>query len=789
MYPTLSDRVFGVLDGIVTKDNSYKAWGWAFLRKPDNLHVSAKFRIVIGKLNEEKSYLPIEGIERSDVVSHFYRIEVLKCGWEFTIDDITDVLYIQFQIQNEEDSFINVFQFSLIKHDESPKILDYVIFNSDDSNKELIKLRLQELGKGIVNEFVLIHHAKDLAIVDEIINSSLELIIPLEIDSNNIYHTIYLYVVNNVRHQDIMLLGNSTFLPRRSLLKNIFAINEMMETYQSQFCAVLLHKSFMYNFNWLLSEEVETPGTILIYGMKRGDVFNLLRTSGITTIVKTIPHAGWEMQNFNLTDSLIPYAKIGVNFNTLSYLKIFSEEEDDELPLGVKLQTNLTMVTSKVLRKIASIKSDAQRVFNLLILFDRLQKEVKSAIHDSCDLFRLPELRVRVLIELSRNIYMFIKELTNNPLKLKLIEFGRTALKQAILLDIYMGSDSIRNLNFYALEEEKEVEDRIVVFYQRQCIEDLARTIYFSLKRLYPKFKIEITNTLINPNSNILHILFDMEGGPFYLRNFEMPLKYIVYQVEQAFNVGAPVSLFPPIFINIMKNAIRVWDFSPVNCNILKDRVGITNIISFPIPYEVEAYDYLSLAEEFCFNSNLEVAPVLLEMREGYALSEESLEITPILEEVEFNEPIVLIIARNNKRREDLIEQFKIELNKIDKVTKVIWIKDIYGTQRIGAFKAAKIILNIHGGNPSCLEQVRLISALAFGVNIVSERSDDKEMDSLYESVVSFVDYDDIISMAKLCSIDGFVDKRANFPTFLDSVKLESFRSVIELGLSSQNES
>jgi hypothetical protein len=246
----------------------------------------------------------------------------------------------------------------------------------------------------------------------------------------------------------------------------------------------------------------------------------------------------------------------------------------------------------------------------------------------------------------------------------------------------------------------------IVIYNNNRTFTEIINSISEILNK--NGIKTEITN-VINEKDKNLYILFGMNN---YFG--ELPPNYIVFQFEQtAVNIERP--WFNERYINIMRGALEIWDYSLRNIQNLK-KYGLKNFKYVPL----------------CYSKSID-------------------RIINVEPEID-----VLFYGSINERREDLYNRFIKE-----GVSAQFYWNSLWGEELDKKIAKAKIVLNIHFYEEPILETSRLQYLLCNRKFIISERSCDPILDFEYSNYIVFSDIQDIVSMCKLYLLDD--EKRNNF--------------------------
>lgn len=170
-----------------------------------------------------------------------------------------------------------------------------------------------------------------------------------------------------------------------------------------------------------------------------------------------------------------------------------------------------------------------------------------------------------------------------------------------------------------------------------------------------------------------LYILFNVHAVEVH--KLRLPEKYIVIQLEQCH-----MDAFTPEYINNLKKAVEIWDYSIVNQSYLK-RLGINNTTLIQVGF-VE---------------------------------------TPHVDQDVF-EYDILFIGTPNLRRQHILEFLQSSGLK----TRIV--NHIWEDKKFHVMTKARINLNIHFNNTSILETIRLMSLLNHGCFVITEEGLDPEL-------------------------------------------------------------
>src|SRR3989338_10354437 len=238
----------------------------------------------------------------------------------------------------------------------------------------------------------------------------------------------------------------------------------------------------------------------------------------------------------------------------------------------------------------------------------------------------------------------------------------------------------------------------IYILYDSSMFDEIAEQIHQSL------LSQKVNNSIINkiPSSN------DIDSGDIYiilgLSNMDLDLTgqtYVVYQFEQTTCRVDGQSWFTgehgQQYIQQLKNAQGIYDYSPLNVKNLS-AAGITA-------------ELLPLKWSPCLENVTQLGRKDID---------------------------VLFMGTENDRRNTIFAQFK------DKKIKLVTTNSAYRNHKNSLISSSKIVLNIHYYDNSILEIARLYHLISNGVFVISERSTDLELNSIYEQYVIFSDTEKI---------------------------------------------
>ena len=189
------------------------------------------------------------------------------------------------------------------------------------------------------------------------------------------------------------------------------------------------------------------------------------------------------------------------------------------------------------------------------------------------------------------------------------------------------------------------------------------------------------------------------------------PPNYIIYQFEQANsyflnhkNEKEYNYIFNDKYIDILKNAKQIWDYSTKNIEWLSTHIKIKNIIHIPI----------------CFDNNL--------------INHKN---NTIQKDID-----ILFFGSLNKKRKNILNELQ---KRNSNLIIVIKNNDCWEDELLNLILRSKIILNIHYYENAILEMHRLSYLLNNKSFIISEDILDKKQMNTFENSLIFSPYDKII--------------------------------------------
>jgi hypothetical protein len=237
----------------------------------------------------------------------------------------------------------------------------------------------------------------------------------------------------------------------------------------------------------------------------------------------------------------------------------------------------------------------------------------------------------------------------------------------------------------------------LYVYYENITFHDLAQELTSNFQSL--GYQAELTSTISRQNYLDLYIIFGMN-------DFNSPItppNYIVYQLEQT--TGQDESnWFSETYLNHLRKAIAVWDYSLINYQNLK-KLGVKNIEYVPI-------QYLRTCDQ------IQQRP-------------------PTQKDID-----IFFFGSMTERRQQLLDE--LQRRGLNVVVKT----NIWKEERNEFIARSKFILNIHYYQNSILETTRLSYLLSNNCHVISETSQDVLLDRWHQKYIKFSSYD---GLADLC--------------------------------------
>lgn len=266
----------------------------------------------------------------------------------------------------------------------------------------------------------------------------------------------------------------------------------------------------------------------------------------------------------------------------------------------------------------------------------------------------------------------------------------------------------------------------LYIYFENVVFQEIA----YELKSFFQEKQIAVrlTSEIEIDNYLDLYIILGMNDFSSPI----VPNNYIVYQLEQT--TGNDESKwFNSTYLNYLKNALAVWDYSLINYQNLR-KLEIKNVDYVPL-------QYMRTVDKINHKPN----------------NEKDIDI--------------FFYGSFNERRLKILESLK------QKGMKVIFKNNIWKAEREDLISRSKILLNIHYFEHSILETVRLSYLLSNNCNIISEVSQDPILDKWHKSYIEFAKYEELVDVCcKAISKWNSVDIQNEH---LKEYKLQNYHSKI----------
>ena len=239
----------------------------------------------------------------------------------------------------------------------------------------------------------------------------------------------------------------------------------------------------------------------------------------------------------------------------------------------------------------------------------------------------------------------------------------------------------------------------IFILYNDIVFFDIAITLHEYLTS--EKYACElIVNYDGTQRDSDLYIIFGLNR---YIEGQTLPNNYIVYQLEQTNRSD----WFTSGYINRLKGAIEVWDYSTLNVRNLKDMFDVSAKFVPILPYDTGYTDNQT--------------PTMLQSNN-----------------------LTLFLGALNDRRQNILDKLE---SLDDNIHLNVGKYNLWGKERDEQIRKSLICINIHFYNDAILETTRLVHMLSLGAFVISERSSDIALDEILSKHVIFADSpDDLIN-------------------------------------------
>ncbi len=262
--------------------------------------------------------------------------------------------------------------------------------------------------------------------------------------------------------------------------------------------------------------------------------------------------------------------------------------------------------------------------------------------------------------------------------------------------------------------------------------DDIAQVIKGSLSE-----KARIV-TSFKGNHSLSKSIYIILGANDLYEDIPKDCHYIVYQFEQISSNNSELTWFTDKYLDILKNAIQIYDYSNVNCKLLKNKFDLDS-------------EWLPLRYH----------PILGSRDDEFKSTNKKYDI--------------LFCGSINNRRKILLNKLKSLGLKV-KIGNNLWRKSLKN-----AIQNSRLCLNFHYYQNATLETARLLTLLKCKGKVISEYSSDNELDNQYREYVHFGNYDELIN---LC-IDKNLEKKK---TFINSKSFEFPLNYLKDYISEPNE-
>jgi hypothetical protein len=236
----------------------------------------------------------------------------------------------------------------------------------------------------------------------------------------------------------------------------------------------------------------------------------------------------------------------------------------------------------------------------------------------------------------------------------------------------------------------------LYVYFENITFQDLAQELVSVFQGL--GYQAQLTSSISRQSYLDLYIIFGMND----FNSDVVPPNYIVYQLEQT--TGQDESnWFSERYVNHMKKALAVWDYSLVNYQNLK-KLGIKNLEYVPIQY----------------------------LRTCDQITQKS----PTQKDID-----IFFFGSMNERRQAIID----ELQK--RGLTVVVKTNVWKVERDELISRSKFVLNIHYYQTSILETTRLSYLLSNNCHVISESSKDQLLDRWHQKYLLSSSYEGLVDL------------------------------------------
>lgn len=238
---------------------------------------------------------------------------------------------------------------------------------------------------------------------------------------------------------------------------------------------------------------------------------------------------------------------------------------------------------------------------------------------------------------------------------------------------------------------------KIIICVRHIVFKEIVKSVAHVLRKKGYTIRFQNHPTPGDPN---LH--FIILGNGEKLRH--VPKRYIVYNFEQT-NIPEN-NAFTPYYLDILRKAESVWDYSLDNCRWLRHKYRLRNV------------QHVALLH----------CPVLSDCR--------------IIKDSEKTVDVIFI-GSITPRRKIILDQLQNYCN-VELANFTYW-----GQDRASLISNAKIVINIHAFNQGLLETARLSYLLSNNSFVVTENGREKGLRSEYSQYAILTNYDQLIDEVK----------------------------------------
>lgn len=267
------------------------------------------------------------------------------------------------------------------------------------------------------------------------------------------------------------------------------------------------------------------------------------------------------------------------------------------------------------------------------------------------------------------------------------------------------------------------------IYSKHIVFKEIVNSLYHSIKN--NGYKISITDK-INPNSNELYILIGVNEFIDII-----PKTYIVYQFEQTGVTYQNNSWFTSEYINILKNAMYIWDYSKSNIDYLHKYFNIERKKLIYVPLR-----YSKILDQFPKNNNKTID--------------------------------ILFIGSINLKRKVLLDKLSLKYNVH------IGNNNSWGQERDKLISKSKIVINMQFYENGILELTRISYLLSGGAFIVSECGRESDLEIEMSNYMILCKYNQMEA-----TIDYYLNNETkriqNHKTFIENWKLTSYDNSIPI--------